>query len=125
MFAPEGWGVCDRERGWFWCKRAQRLAGDRLDAGLAVGVGSRPGRSGAMGVRGPGSPGGVSADPPAAFLAVPAVGVAGERVGGGMMAGAARRELNARAATGAARAGKGTCGWRPVCVRPPTRGMRR
>jgi hypothetical protein len=56
-FAPRGWGVCERECAGSGAYASQRVAGDWLGAGLPVGVGNRPERSGAMGVRRAGGPG--------------------------------------------------------------------
>jgi hypothetical protein len=57
MFGPGRWGVRARKWGWFWCVRDQRLVGHWPGAGLAVGVGNRLERSGAMGVRRSWAPG--------------------------------------------------------------------
>jgi hypothetical protein len=126
-FAPRGWGACERGCGWFCCARGPAAAGDWLGSGLAVGVGNRPQRSGAMGMRRAWAPrmsvGGLAGHPSGRASVL---GAAGERAGWGMMAGAATRNLNARPpAPGAARAGKGMYGRRSLRVGPPTRGERR
>ena len=83
-FAPRGWGVCERECAGSGAYAAQRVAGDWLGAGLAVGVGNRPERSGAMGVRRARAPG-MSVGGLAGRRSGRAglLGVAGERAGWG------------------------------------------
>ena len=83
-FAPRGWGVCERECAGSGACAAQRVAGDWLGAGLAVGVGNRPERSGAMGVRRARAPG-MSVGGLAGRRSGRAglLGVAGERAGWG------------------------------------------